>query len=517
MANLPTDAAEVDLAQAPAMPPPGEQMEAPPLSDGPVPGDLGSAFPASGGPPLDFAAMNAQHRKVAGTWLRTQPLSSIMACKLLLTPLTDLLSAYIVRSGKDWEVQERGKLAQALSQGQSYRRTSSLLEYVKLTAEKECFGKLEELREQCKWVFLPRQSWTLDFQTVLFLALSRAGCSLQELLVAPAKKCPFKLLQLLSEGAAAVPGISALPECMLDEFSAQHLAMFPGQQLLSEDSIAILEAFHLSSSPDIVSVEWGHGRIHRLIKKSSVQTVAPTVAFVSAQWIMQRHHLRYQVASRSSSKETVDELAEPETESFAAEPASKKHKGGGGTCRAFISLQTRGQKGKPDMKQLAKDYATAKEQKTQLFLEAQEVGNAATERHKLTGKPSFGPPSRDVLLSKKKHQLAKLQDLAGSSSLVLGSSVVVDPDNPDLLKLLDDTSEHMSKVRRATLQHNKEKREEKEELVTTLEAYCTAQQESTLEKAFDVMPGLLSLSQHLHFAPHHALKTFDVVHHIENE
>eukprot|EP00971_Amphidinium_carterae_P017556 345802-Amphidinium_carterae.1 len=67
--------------------------------------------------------------------------------------------------------------------------------------------------------------------------------------------------------------------------------MFPGDQLLSKDSLAILEALHLSSSPDIVSVEWGHGRVHRLIKKSSVQTVAPTVGFVSAQWLMQKHHL----------------------------------------------------------------------------------------------------------------------------------------------------------------------------------------------------------------------------------
>ena len=468
--------------------------------------------------PVDHAAVNEQHRRRASEWLRTRPLSSLVVCKLVLTPLTDLISTYIHRAGQAWEAEDRAQVASAQSLQQVSHKTSPMLEHVKLTAENKFFQDLGRLREDQAWLVMPLEAHTLEVQSTVFQALSRAGCALHELVVKPAQRCPLALLRLLVHGESVLPNILALPDCMLDDFSKQHLTLFPGDKLLSADSLAILDAYHLGASPDIVSVEWGHGRVHRLIKKSSVQTVAPTVSFVSSQWLMQKHHLRYQVPLlgqgqpvKAEAQHMVEDPDVPE------EPMAKKRRGGGGAFRAFISVRSRGQSGKADMKHLANEYARAKAEHTREYQEALVLGEAGTARHKVTGQPSFGPATRDVILSKRKHQRASLSNLPGSSSLVLGSTVTLDPDTPDQQVLLDDTAEQLSKIRRGDLLAKKEKQKKREELMRSLVATCNLLKDQNLEELFTRIPDLLPLGPTLHFAPHHRFLSFDVVHNIEKE
>ena len=60
------------------------------------------------------------------------------------------------------------------------------------------------------------------------------------------------------------------------------------------------------------------------------------------------------------------------------------------------------------MQRLAVEYARAKAEQTVENQEACHQGQAGTARHKLTGEAAFGPPTREVQLSKRKKQMSAM-------------------------------------------------------------------------------------------------------------
>ena len=66
-------------------------------------------------PSADEMARRLAHtRQVALTWLRRRPLADLIGARLLMAPLTRVLSDYVTRSGQAWSTAGRGSLAAAM-------------------------------------------------------------------------------------------------------------------------------------------------------------------------------------------------------------------------------------------------------------------------------------------------------------------------------------------------------------------------------------------------------------------
>ena len=240
-----------------------------------------------------LAGENERHRKVAMGWLQDNPLSRLMALRLCIGPLTDLISSYVNQSGQRWETQERATQAASLSGGEDTQRRYHLLEYINLNAERAFFDRLEGLRQDSNWKELPSQSWTMDFQCQIFRTLSRMGAAIEELLVEPTRKCPFTVLRLLTDPDHTSSDLLHTPACCLDNLTTKHLQKFPGSELTGADSLAVLEALCVVGSTETVGLEWGHGRVNRLITATSNQSKRPSLEFIGAQWLCQKHKQRH--------------------------------------------------------------------------------------------------------------------------------------------------------------------------------------------------------------------------------
>eukprot|EP00971_Amphidinium_carterae_P036923 725702-Amphidinium_carterae.5 len=197
-----------------------------------------------------------------------------MLLKLCLKPLAKLLGEYIKRSGQTWEMEQRAK--EALASGS---RTYTMLEFVRLTSEIAFFQELSGLRSSNDWHHLPSSSWTSSFQALCFRALSRMGIATYELLVRPSKAMPLPLFKLLEavDADALAADILQMPACMLDPFSQHFINTYRVEGLLSKDALMFLHLLCQTASPDTVHLEWSHGRIHRAIHQTSVQTHAPSM------------------------------------------------------------------------------------------------------------------------------------------------------------------------------------------------------------------------------------------------
>ena len=290
-----------------------------------------------------------------------------------MTPLTKLMGQYISRAGQAWHLKQKSQTAAHLRSGQGAAGSSTLKEYVQLTSETEFMIELVQLSLSPEWRHLPVSAWSLRFEAQCFRMLSRMGCTVHQLLMEPCKACPFRLLRLVTEGPQAAEELAQLQPCCLDSFSQAHLEAFPGEALLSPASLATLSAVLELVPTEIVGMEWGHGRVHRLICKSSVQTHVPTLDFVGAQWLCQKVHQRAGsvcegAAQRAKSHRPSQKAAAPAAPPVQAAP-KKRRRGGGGAWRAFVSKRTRGAPGSASF-DLGQEYRDAKEQQSPEYLAA---------------------------------------------------------------------------------------------------------------------------------------------------
>ena len=242
-----------------------------------LPGEAAATSSAEAPSSSDLAEQNEKSRSLAAEWLRSQPLARLMAIKLFMRPLSELLTTYVKRSGQAWTKKQAAQTAKALLQGTDLLGSSSYKEYLSLTAENTFFQRLKEVVGSAAWNWLPSSSWTLSFESLLFRLGSRMGCAVYQLLQQPTSRSPHPLFKLTVEPTAAVARhLQHMGTCCQDSFTQSHLGQYPGDALVGADSLAVLEAVAVSASTETVGVEWGHGRVHRLITKSSVQTHTPT-------------------------------------------------------------------------------------------------------------------------------------------------------------------------------------------------------------------------------------------------
>ena len=258
-----------------------------------------SAHTLEGSDPGRLAALNRQRQEAAATWLASKPLGMIMSIRLCLKPLVSLLSSHLERSGQSWELQQRAAEARLIGQetGATGRKTA-LGEYIGLSAEERFFEEVEEMVQSPTWQYLPETNFTLAHQTLIFKMTSRMGSCVEQLLVEPTRCFPLALFRKLQseEGCVSLMKIQEEMPCVLDEVAEQFLQTFGQQPLTSQAAQAALQLFLSVTSTETVSIEWGHGRVHRLITSLKTQTHVPSMEYINSQFLAQKYVARAQKA-----------------------------------------------------------------------------------------------------------------------------------------------------------------------------------------------------------------------------
>ena len=136
------------------------------------------------------------------------------------------MQSYIQKAGHEWQKQQQSATAAHLLEGHHEAGTTSLRDYVKLVAEKAYFKELRALTHSSKWEHLKQSDWTLAFECLCFRMLSRMGCAVHQLLVAPTHGCPYKVFRLVTDNQEAAQRLLDLSECCLDSFSKTFLATY---------------------------------------------------------------------------------------------------------------------------------------------------------------------------------------------------------------------------------------------------------------------------------------------------
>ena len=259
---------------------------------------------------------------------------------------------------------------------------------------------------------------------------------------------------------------------------------------------------------ETVGLEWGHGRVHRLITKSAVQTHAPSLEFVAGQWLCQRVQHRFRAKSfttKRSARLQAKPGGRPAQPGQGAVP--KKRKGGGGAWRAFVSKRRRGLAGGGSFN-FGAEYREAKERQTPEYLEAVRAGKAATQRAKATGAPAFGERTRAT----RRKQLSALTasraataqgrpgELSAAANLIAGPHIGAVPN----------LKEEMTLVRKETLQVRRQQHADKDRELQRLRTYVSDHQPALIEQLMTSLPdiGPLPLTFHLQPAPQMALLEF---------
>ena len=358
--------------------------------------------------PQKWSELTTQRQRVAMKWLEANPLAYLMLIRMTLTPIANLLRTYIARSGERWTQQHRARLAQRLEGRLPANMDVPLppmMEFATQSAERVFFQEWQDLLSVTTWDLLPDETKQISFQALAFRLLSQMGAMVHQLLVVPSRAFPAKLLLILVDVSHATDVLASRP-CLRDSYTHDFIQRFGDAGLESKDAAAVLWLLAMTSSPETVSTEWGHSRVHRILCGAS-QVQKPSMEYLNSQVVAMQHRRRVQAsglkegAGRSGGAPGAEE---EQGVAAGAEVAAKRRGGGGEAWRAFCSLRKRGTSGASDFQTLAEEYREAKRLRTAEYLEAEASGRAGTERHKESGVPSFGPPPRSIRRSQARKQ-----------------------------------------------------------------------------------------------------------------
>ena len=177
-----------------------------------------------------LSAENAKSRRAAKAWLDSNPLSHLMAMRLLMEPLNHLLYHQLDKASSEWEMEGKAEMLEGGSPMQA--RKNSLLDYLSLEAEHTFFDLLKDTLHSPDWQHLDQDNFKISFESLLFRMSSRMGALVQDLLVAPTQRYPLALFSILQEGPPATQCVLNTKPCQLDSFTHYFLQKFPGAALV---------------------------------------------------------------------------------------------------------------------------------------------------------------------------------------------------------------------------------------------------------------------------------------------
>ena len=471
------------------------------------PGSFGEAGIAEEEDMPTFQELNAKRQGKAANWLATDPLPYLQGMRLCMKPLSTLMDVYLLTASEAWETQQRANLSKGLTTEEAPQRESQLMAYLSQDAERMFMADLTELLTGSDWQHLQTSCWTRGFQAHFFRVTSRMGCLIHQLLRWPTTLFPWQLFHLLVDEQASVQRLQGLRPCLLDPFSRDFLAAFPGEQLGSAEARATLDMLAGTVATETIGVEWSHGRVSRLLKSQSQQTHTPTLSFTNAQVLCQKQRQRWG-GTCAAKAQKLQENAQARGLATTKAAAPKQRRGGGGAWRAFTSMQTRGQSGRVDFASLGQQFRALQETGGQPLATAQEYGQAGTERHRLTGQPSFGEPTRQMM--RRRRRLVQSSTEVGQGT-PLADELLVSTSTPGTLALNQDLSARLTEVRRQALRAAKQKKDEQQQHLQELQRFVEEAQGPTLEKLFEKLPDLVPFANSLNVEPSSTIHVIEAV------
>ena len=279
----------------------------------------------------DWVARNRAFRRNALLWARSKPCLRLMVLKLAMQAMVGLIHRLLHLGSEDWEKEQELKTARG--EQRSYRMAEAAFQ----NDLKEYFQKMLLLLLR----FPPgirRQDLTASLQVLLFRVVSRAACSMHQLLRQRRNGQPYLLFRQLKEASAWDGG----PPCMRDELSTAFYRWYPEY---SPGAAVSLESLALAVDLDIAAIESRHAASRRIITSVN-QTWAPSMQQVSAEWTLRQMCLRQ--------AETQPLRPDEAEEGIKSQPRRAKRQGqgkqqgakggGGGPWRAFIHEMCQGVK-----------------------------------------------------------------------------------------------------------------------------------------------------------------------------
>eukprot|EP00971_Amphidinium_carterae_P110152 2182108-Amphidinium_carterae.2 len=341
-----------------------------------------------------FALHNAKMRSDATSWLQTD--ASVLVGKMLLmrimvAPLADMLQRQLLMAGETWETSERAKVAKAMLDPLVSDADALCRRSFRLTVAAN--GELEEsFHNKIVNIFDSKHIWSLFtvgtarmwFRALSFKLVAKAGASVFQLVTIPHKQFPICLWKMVSDPSIGAR-LAAMPNCLKDPYSLRLAELFP--DYAGRTCRAILLAHAHTAMTDISQIECKHASLRRTLTIGSVQTWKMGLGLCSAYWVYQscRRHsckklVRVEGPQRKVTKLTHDVYAKvvsldgmqlvlavnslrwfttPKAVQLKTCRTQKKKKGHSGSYRAWVRLKSSGQRGKPDLRQLALDFHDA--------------------------------------------------------------------------------------------------------------------------------------------------------------
>jgi len=246
----------------------------------------------------DWATENVKRRDEASAFWSADPFWMIVICRVVLQPLYCLQQAYLKRAGPRWELKQQAKVARCCNQGVA---TEHSREYRALLAAE---SKDENVcMDSIRFLFSGIPPWQYYFDTVpraltvrgralAFRMASRAGCSLEEMLLLPHRGYPWKTLRMRRDPSLAeeIDKDGRDTTCKggyMDEWSKGIWTQFPSvEQLKSNACMAVLLLALLLAWVCTGTLESLHASVRRMIQRVQ-QTHMREFGDVQCAWVTQ--------------------------------------------------------------------------------------------------------------------------------------------------------------------------------------------------------------------------------------
>ena len=436
-----------------------------------------------------LAAKNARTRKKAANWVATFPLSSLIVLRMFMAPICLLLDAYISESGHKFE--KKRLLEELLTKKGLQERSQAvggLQGYIRQDKEQRFLEELQAALKSSHWQWMPAGAKMLDMQTLAFQLSSRLGALVYQMLIWPTMQCPFLTFKLLDEPNLASK-ICRLPQCLLDDFTKDFMQKYPGEKMTSQDARMSLHVIAAQAKTETVQLEWGHGRVHRLISTVSTQTHRPHVAYINSQWVC--HKQSYLVSSWFRGRVAGPRPRHSKRKGQQVQgPARKKPRGWGGAFRAFISLSHKGQRGKVDFKQASQAFHQAREENTPLFQQAVQAGRLATDRQR-AGQTGFGAKLRPLRRQALRARHTKLEARAvGLDALQVLPAQATEGPEQEVVLWKPDLDAMITQVRAVEREQQRKKAAKNKEDQALLDAFLHDAESGAVQELVDAVPEL---------------------------
>ena len=353
-------------------------------------------------------------------WLASHPYPRICVLKEVCAIQQELMGNFLVQTGKKFERKQKAKA-----------KTGNMRTYVVILAfENEamqtCFDRMFAAFNDDISLAIDTSDVTASLRLMRFRMLCSGMCAMHSLLRLPRRQLPYALFELISPGinpCDVARKLLNIPECMHDDLFKMILEQYPSEEdLVSDECLIVVEALAQQFAVDIAAIEAGHStnRDFSLLRSKGW---VPSLETVSARFNIQHFgHFGNQNQKPSSKKSSCVRKV-------------KQRKGGGGSFRAYISHRARGQKGKANFRELAKEFKELPHEQKQRF---HEIGTLGTLAHK-KGYTAFGRIKRKkaskVLAKFKMNRMLAHQSVERNSILALpgdvsstGAIVAVDAD-----------------------------------------------------------------------------------------